>query len=41
MLIFLLKTLFRKCIANGSSTYVTTLDASNAFDNLDHSKLLH
>ena len=39
MLIFLLKELFRNYIANGSSMYVTMLDASKAFDKVNHSKL--
>ena len=39
MLIFLLKELFRHYIANGSSMYVTMLDASKAFDKVNHSKL--
>ena len=39
MLIFLLKELFRHYIANGSSIYVTMLDASKAFDKVNHSKL--
>ena len=39
MLIFLLKELFRLYIANGSSMYVTMLDASKAFDNVNQSKL--
>ena len=38
MLIFLLK-LFRNYIANGSSMYVTMLDASKTFDKVNHSKL--
>ena len=40
MLIFLLKQLFRHYIAIGSSMYVTMLDASKAFDKVNHSKLL-
>ena len=32
-------TLFRHYIANGSSMYVTMLDASKAFDKVNHSKL--
>ena len=39
MLIFLLKEFFRNYIANGSSMYVTMLDASKAFDKVNHSKL--
>ena len=39
ILILLLKRLFRKYIANGSSTYVTMLDVSTAFDKVNHSKL--
>ena len=39
MVIFLLKELFRHYIANGSSMYVTMLDASKAFDKVNHSKL--
>ena len=39
MLIFLLKDIFRDYIANGSSMYVTMLDASKAFDRVNHSKL--
>ena len=39
MLIFLLKEIFRDYIANGSSMYVTMLDASKAFDRVNHSKL--
>ena len=39
MLIFLLKELFWYYISNLSSMYVTTLDASNAFDKINHSKL--
>ena len=39
MLIFLLKELFRNYIANGSSMYVTMLDASKAFDKVNHIKL--
>ena len=39
MLIFLLNELFRHYIANGSSMYVTMLDASKAFDKVNHSKL--
>ena len=39
MLIFLLKELFRHYIANGLSIYVTMLDASKAFDKVNHSKL--
>ena len=39
MLIFLSKELFRHYIANGSSMYVTMLDASKAFDKVNHSKL--
>ena len=39
MLIFLLKELFRHYIANGSSMYVIMLDASKAFDKVNHSKL--
>ena len=39
MLIFLLKELFRNYIANGSSMYVTMLDASKAFDKVNRSKL--
>ena len=39
MLIFLLKELFRNYFANGSSMYVTMLDASKAFDKVNHSKL--
>ena len=39
MLIFLLKEIFRDYIANGSSMYVTILDASKAFDRVNHSKL--
>ena len=37
MLIFLLKEIFRDYIANGSSMYVTMLDASKAFDRVNHS----
>ena len=40
MLIFLLKELFRHYIATGSSMYVTMLDASKAFDKVNHSKLI-
>ena len=39
MLIFLLKEIFRHYIAIGSSMYVTVLDASMAFDKVNHSKL--
>ena len=39
MPIFLLQELFRHYIANGSSMYFTMLDASNAFDKVNHSKL--
>ena len=39
MLTFLLKELFRHCIANDSSMYVTMLDASKAFDKVNQSKL--
>ena len=39
MLIFLLKEFFRHNIVNGSSMYVTILDASKAFDKVNHSKL--
>ena len=41
MLIFLLKDIFRDYIANGSSMYVTMLDASKAFDRVNHSKLFY
>ena len=37
MLIFILKEMFRGCIANGSSLHVTMLDASKAFDGVNHS----
>ena len=40
MLIFLLKELFQHYITNGSSMYVTMLNASKAFDKVNHSKLL-
>ena len=36
MIIFLLKELFRNYIANGSSIYVTMLDASKAFNKVLH-----
>jgi len=39
MLIYLLKEMFRHDIANGSSMYVTMVDASKAFDKTNHSKL--
>ena len=39
MLIFLLKELFQHYIADSSSTYVTMLDASKAFDKVNHNKL--
>ena len=39
MLIFLFQELFQHHIANGSSIYVNMVDASKAFDKVNHSKL--
>ena len=38
-MLILLKELFQHYIVNGSSMYVTILDASKAFDKVNHSKL--
>ena len=39
MVLYLLKELFWNHIANGSSMYVTMLDASRTFDKVNYSKL--